>query len=687
MREVGLKMARNLLIFPHWGFCASLPSQSLEANRTEGRISDREPPRNRCNCAILREFPRSKKYGEDVNISAQDSIRIVNKVLRSLDNLSDPQLREFNRALAEAYDRQQGKLIRLVREVERANPEYIRAELAKLEELRIARSLVSPQMARQFEEDMAAVLQESTQHGTRLADELVAAYAPGSEIPRQFGQANVEAAAQGARQARQRLRNHANEAARQITQIVSSGVLNGEGVLAIRRRLESQFNLLKSRAENIARTETMSAMNAGAHNRYQDYGVKQYQVIALIDTRTTVECRYRHMKIIGANESKPPYHPSCRSIIAPFDPKWLSEDDYQWMSKEIKKASDGALNRASVFERLNGIAPPNARHPKELKSKKGKQLTPRTKRKNTKTPLQPPSKPKQANSNSPDREVTKYKIPASDREKQIALGKEFVEKQTVSTKDIKVLKTLETKKQQAYEKFKNFKGSEADKDKLFDEYLDSVDNLKRMQRKISAASAIDMQRIRNAIIEQQKALGYSEEKTQAILDSLEWDNVRSPTKKKVKTALEDFLNLTGGKGSQSLEIIVLDDDRPYASQSGDINIGRERGDRSPTIFHEMGHHLEFSEKGSEKAARTWIESRATGKPRKLSQLTPLDYDDDEIAIPDKFIDPYVGKIYEDKSTEVYAMGLQHFVSAKEMETLYRQDPEHFHLIVGAILRR
>jgi hypothetical protein len=43
-------------------------------------------------------------------------------------------------------------------------------------------------------------------------------------------------------------------------------------------------------------------------------------------------------------------------------------------------------------------------------------------------------------------------------------------------------------------------------------------------------------------------------------------------------------------------------------------------------------------------AGEWIKTRATGEPRPLAELEPdTAYDADEVAYPDRFIDPYVGK--------------------------------------------
>ena len=98
----------------------------------------------------------------------------------------------------------------------------------------------------------------------------------------------------------------------------------------------------------------------------------------------------------------------------------------------------------------------------------------------------------------------------------------------------------------------------------------------------------------------------------------------------------------------------------------------------------MGHHVEFEDKALLAAAKSWVKSRASGEQQPLSQLVKgSSYDSNEIALPDKFIDPYVGKIYP-SSTEVFSMGLQHFTDKESMLDLLKRDREHILLIVGAI---
>lgn len=105
-----------------------------------------------------------------------------------------------------------------------------------------------------------------------------------------------------------------------------------------------------------------------------------------------------------------------------------------------------------------------------------------------------------------------------------------------------------------------------------------------------------------------------------------------------------------------------------------------------TLFHEMGHFVEYDDSALAIATKDWIKSRATGNPEKLSKLTKNPgYRDDEEAYPDKFADPYVGKIYTYGASEVISMGVEYLSSPSEARKFFAKDPEHFYLTVGTLI--
>jgi hypothetical protein len=146
----------------------------------------------------------------------------------------------------------------------------------------------------------------------------------------------------------------------------------------------------------------------------------------------------------------------------------------------------------------------------------------------------------------------------------------------------------------------------------------------------------------------------------------------------------EFFALTNGGGSKTLKKLVKTIDRANASNfGGEINVGANPDEKM--MFHEMGHHLEFSDPQVNAAASIWRDRRATGDRVKLSTFAGMGhYDDHEFAVPDHFISPYVGKTYMTGYTEVVSMGIESFSDPAHMKTLHDRDPEHFLFILGVI---
>ena len=107
--------------------------------------------------------------------------------------------------------------------------------------------------------------------------------------------------------------------------------------------------------------------------------------------------------------------------------------------------------------------------------------------------------------------------------------------------------------------------------------------------------------------------------------------------------------------------------------------------RRVTQFHEMAHFGEFRDPAAGERAEEWVRSRAAGAVTPLSELTGnLNYRADETAVPDNFVHPYVGKLYGNGITEVHSVGLQHFADGRKLVQLFKQDREHFDLMIRYI---
>jgi hypothetical protein len=166
-----------------------------------------------------------------------------------------------------------------------------------------------------------------------------------------------------------------------------------------------------------------------------------------------------------------------------------------------------------------------------------------------------------------------------------------------------------------------------------------------------------------------------------------------------KKYLADFHRMTNGKMANLIpEVEVVSDGRSWAYDDknspetenflslaigGGLSDNIARGD----TFHESAHLLEMAYPEVNRLAQEFLTmTRDSDKLYRLSDLMPdRGYDDDELAYTDKWVAPYVGKVYEDSpSTEVISVGFEYFASPQSMAKLYVQDKEHFKLILGVL---
>lgn len=103
---------------------------------------------------------------------------------------------------------------------------------------------------------------------------------------------------------------------------ITSGLIAGDSVQQMARRLRREMDSSRYASERIIRTETGHVMNQGTKKSYQDNGLERYEFIAEIDNRTSDVCRRLNEKVFKLEnavigENFPPMHPNCRSAIMP----------------------------------------------------------------------------------------------------------------------------------------------------------------------------------------------------------------------------------------------------------------------------------------------------------------------------------------------------------------------------------
>jgi lambda family phage portal protein len=147
----------------------------------------------------------------------------------------------------------------------------------------------------------------------------------------------------------------------------------------------------------------------------------------------------------------------------------------------------------------------------------------------------------------------------------------------------------------------------------------------------------------------------------------------------VKGKLTDIEKVENAKG----RAFCRPDLKKIASEFDPMDTGMGK----KVAYHELSHLLENQYPDIQSWVTKWRDSRAESK--KLVSLKELrgdkNYASHEVAVKDKFIKPYVGKVYPGiKDTEVLSMGLEYFSSPSRMKILYEKDRDHFNLMVGIL---
>lgn len=148
--------------------------------------------------------------------------------------------------------------------------------------------------------------------------------------------------------------------------------------------------------------------------------------------------------------------------------------------------------------------------------------------------------------------------------------------------------------------------------------------------------------------------------------------------------IADLYRYTGGKLGP-VEFIMTRRRRAFANSSK-MQIAVTKYFDKRTLFHECGHLVEGLDALSLKCSHQFITDRAIGRKQTLRSLTGIDYGPEEIAYPDNFIDPYVGKVY-DSASEVYSMAIENMASSDRLINFAQNDPEHFKLFLGVCLHK
>lgn len=96
-----------------------------------------------------------------------------------------------------------------------------------------------------------------------------------------------------------------------------------EGVAPLINRIQKRFNVSFSNARRLVETETAYVQEKAMLDTYDTLDVEQYQILAVLDVKTSDICRHLDKKVFDRKDAKPgitmpPFHCYCRSTTVPY---------------------------------------------------------------------------------------------------------------------------------------------------------------------------------------------------------------------------------------------------------------------------------------------------------------------------------------------------------------------------------
>ena len=142
-----------------------------------------------------------------------------------------------------------------------------------------------------------------------------------------------------------------------ISDILNKGLTGGWSIDRMARALSERTGVAYHRADTLVRTETTFYNNLATLDTIKELGGNHYEIVAVLDSRTSEICRLENHEVHSVKEyepgrTAPPFHVRCRSTIRPAvksDKKGKTDKtDRTEEAEQISPYLDILLNNAPV---------------------------------------------------------------------------------------------------------------------------------------------------------------------------------------------------------------------------------------------------------------------------------------------------------------------------------------------------
>ncbi|MDU4641280.1 MAG: minor capsid protein [Negativicoccus massiliensis] len=148
---------------------------------------------------------------------------------------------------------------------------------------------------------------------------------------------------------------------------ITQSLMTGTSTAQLSEKIAARFNTSYNQAYRLVETETAYIQERAMLDTYDELGLEQYQICAVLDSKTSEICQNLDGKVFDRKDAKPgitmpPFHCHCRSTTVPYiegllddggrvarDPETgktveIPDMTYkEWYNKYVKNTNTGAL--------------------------------------------------------------------------------------------------------------------------------------------------------------------------------------------------------------------------------------------------------------------------------------------------------------------------------------------------------
>jgi SPP1 gp7 family putative phage head morphogenesis protein len=279
-------------------------------------------------------------------------MRLLEQYNDALRRTEDVSITQLNRILDASFNR----LIRRTRAQIRTPRPAVDRNLSLLQEFRELVPAFRPDRVDGYDRVLRSLMRSAQGNGIAVARDLTEIVRPGR--PRIDVSIPLDATVAAAAQAKGYLVKHGTKFAYESSNLVAQGIAEGRPTNDIVKDLRLRLSIVKSRADVIARTESLRAYAAASNQYYATNGIDLVLFYTTSDDRSCAVCAARAGRIYKRSEIKVPLHPRCRCTLSPWDAEIAVIDpDYASLPRrhreEVMKHAASPLSddlTKSVFE-------------------------------------------------------------------------------------------------------------------------------------------------------------------------------------------------------------------------------------------------------------------------------------------------------------------------------------------------